>query len=34
VSDHRQRRAGKPVMIVDIPGGTLADEERARGFER
>jgi methylisocitrate lyase len=24
-----RRRVGKPAMIVDIPGGTLADEERA-----
>ena len=24
-----RRRTGKPVMIVDIPGATLADEERA-----
>ena len=24
-----KRRVGKPLMIVDLPGGTLADEERA-----
>lgn len=24
-----RRRVGKPAMIVDLPGGTLADEERA-----
>jgi methylisocitrate lyase len=24
-----RRRTGKPLMIVDLPGGTLADEERA-----
>jgi methylisocitrate lyase len=24
-----RRRIGKPVMIVDLPGGTLAEEERA-----